>query len=445
MSPQQQPTLEELMRRFNVQPKHREHLKPDRPLPLRLMAVRGLAGLPPKTQLVVQYLSAAGLLGDEEQLRDAGRNSLLKIPTALLLNAVDERTHPKILEFLTLERPVDSDFDEYVSMRSQLNENTAMVLAARAEYRVLEIVTNNQEMLLCYPRVLRAIAKNPSSTAAMVERVESFLRLNGEIVSFDEPEDRPGHQELPAVDELQSDYAGVSEALKGWMAEHPLYEILALLGVGLRAEYFWGSEQIIEADRLAVEQAEAAARPVPVPAHAQAGDGVLSNFEFGVEDDSDLFDEALVKEGAEEEEDKIEGATLKSKIRDMSTGAKIKLAYTGNAETRMILIKDSNKVIAEAVMKSGRLSDREVAKVAAMRSVADDVIRAVARNKQWTRIYQVKLALVKNPKTPVAISSKLLRMVNARDLKLLSKNRNINPTVTIMAKRMVKAKEERTS
>jgi hypothetical protein len=446
---------EELARRFKLPPSHKKHLDPSQPLPMRLMAVRGLAPMPPKVLLVVQYIAAAGILGEEAGLIEAGRNALMKAPVELLINNIDDRTHPKILEFLAVSRPGEPALDECLAVRRQINEGTLISLVQRATPRALEMITNNQELMLCFPQIVPHVAANPASSQALVDRLVGFLRVNGEDVVAEAPaaqQAAPTAPPAPHQDVATTGYAGVSEALQAWMRDHPMHAVLTRLGVQLRPEHFWGG-----AERLAAERGPAAAPATgPQPQANSASQSTpadprddrqlpASTFEFGISDDTDLFEAAMIRDEEEgAEEDEMAGATMEARIRHMKTGEKIKLAYVGNAESRMILIKDSNKVVAEAVLKSGRLSEREIVKVASMRSVADDVLRQVARNNEWASSYAVKLALVSNPKTPVAVSSRFLHGLNDRDVKLLSKNRNVNPAISQMAKKKIKAKEQKT-
>ncbi len=124
----------------------------------------------------------------------------------------------------------------------------------------------------------------------------------------------------------------------------------------------------------------------------------------------------------------------------MNVSQKIKLAYLGNATVRSILIRDSNKVVATAVLKSPQLTDSEVLSIANNRNVCDDVLREIARNKEWFRIYAVKLALVNNPKTPAAVSVPIVSQLMLHDLKRLANNRNVPSVITTTARNLLRRK-----
>ena len=81
------------------------------------------------------------------------------------------------------------------------------------------------------------------------------------------------------------------------------------------------------------------------------------------------------------------------------------------------------------------MSDTEVAAIAKMQNVSEDVLRTIANNRAWLKNYSVVLAVVKNPKTPVALSMNLMARLSEKDLKLLSTDRNVPDVLRTQAKR----------
>ncbi len=133
--------------------------------------------------------------------------------------------------------------------------------------------------------------------------------------------------------------------------------------------------------------------------------------------------------------------TFSQRIMKMNISEKIKLATKGNKEARTILIRDSNKLVAVAVITSPRLTDGEVLLQAGNKTCQDDVLRVIYSDREWTKSYLVKLALVKNPKVPQAIGMKLLSTLRESDVKGLSRDKNVPNIIQMMAKKMVEKKE----
>ena len=116
---------------------------------------------------------------------------------------------------------------------------------------------------------------------------------------------------------------------------------------------------------------------------------------------------------------------------------RLKLATKGTREQRAVLIRDPNKLIAVAVLSSPKLSDSEVEAFARMGNVSEEVLRIIGNNRSWTKNYGVNAALVRNPKTPPAISLNLMARLNDRDMKMLSMDRNVPEGLRVAARKYV--------
>ena len=118
---------------------------------------------------------------------------------------------------------------------------------------------------------------------------------------------------------------------------------------------------------------------------------------------------------------------------------RMKLAMKGSREQRAQLIRDSNRLVASAVLSSPKLTDTEVESFAKMANVSEEVLRVIAANRQWTKNYGVVLGLAKNPKTPPAISMQLLTRLSEKDTKMLAVDRNVPEALRLAARKaMVK-------
>lgn len=114
---------------------------------------------------------------------------------------------------------------------------------------------------------------------------------------------------------------------------------------------------------------------------------------------------------------------------------KMKLAMKGTREQRAVLIRDPNRIVAAAVLSSPKLTETEVEGFSRMANVAEDVLRVIGTNRSWTKNYGVVAGLVRNPKTPLAISLNLLQRVNDRDVKMLAIDRNVPEPLRIAARK----------
>jgi hypothetical protein len=136
---------------------------------------------------------------------------------------------------------------------------------------------------------------------------------------------------------------------------------------------------------------------------------------------------------------------LMDRIGKMTVPQKLRYAMLGNREARSILIRDPNRMVSLSVLQSPKLTDSEVEAMAAMRNVSDDILREIGNNRGLTRNYGVVQALVKNPKTPLAISQRLMCRLMNRDLVHLTRDRSVSEGVRRTAQRTVSQRTEKKS
>ena len=115
---------------------------------------------------------------------------------------------------------------------------------------------------------------------------------------------------------------------------------------------------------------------------------------------------------------------------------RLKLAMKGTREQRAQLIRDSNRMVASAVLSSPKLTESEIEAFAKMANVSEDVLRVIAANRGWLKNYGVVIGLARNPKTPPAVSMQLLHRLNERDTKMLSTDRNVPEALRLAARKL---------
>jgi hypothetical protein len=144
--------------------------------------------------------------------------------------------------------------------------------------------------------------------------------------------------------------------------------------------------------------------------------------------ESELTDEDLSLEGLPIDPDEREGALL-DRISKMPVPNRIKAAMVGPPEVRSLLIRDTNRQVSRSVLKSPKITDREIETFAAMRSVSEDILREIGTNRVWSKNYIVKQNLVKNPKTPLTLAQRLIPHLHTKELTKLSRDRTISEDI----------------
>src|ERR1700681_1696367 len=154
-------------------------------------------------------------------------------------------------------------------------------------------------------------------------------------------------------------------------------------------------------------------------------------------------EKALMEALIEVEPDAGRRQTLLQRLAKMSVSERVQFAFKGGSEARRTLIRDSNKVVQRAVLQSPRLTDQEVEAFASMSILSDEILRLIARNRNFRKNYVVVRNLMNNPKTPLDISLHMLPILNVMDLKKLCLNKNIPETLRSTALKLQRQRMEK--
>jgi hypothetical protein len=128
------------------------------------------------------------------------------------------------------------------------------------------------------------------------------------------------------------------------------------------------------------------------------------------------------------------------KIARMKAAERVKAAFGGGRDERLILIRDGAKVVQNAVLASPKLTEPEVEGFAAAKNVSENVLREIARNRRFMKNYNVVRNLVNNPKCPLDLSLTLIKNLMIHDLKALRNNKSVPDTIRQLAFKLYREK-----
>jgi hypothetical protein len=126
--------------------------------------------------------------------------------------------------------------------------------------------------------------------------------------------------------------------------------------------------------------------------------------------------------------------SLAQRVMKMNISQRIKLAALGNKEARTLLLRDTNKLVAMAAIQSPRLTEGEVLRVANNRTAPDEQLRYIYGNRDWTKSYQLRLAMVQNPKIPLPVAMRFMATLRESEIKEISRSKNVPGGVAHQAK-----------
>ena len=134
--------------------------------------------------------------------------------------------------------------------------------------------------------------------------------------------------------------------------------------------------------------------------------------------------------------------TFTQRLAQMGVPEKVKCAMKGTREMRAVLIRDPNRMVASAVLSCPKVNDAEVEAFAKMGNVSEDILRTIGNTRAWTKSYAVTLSLVKNSKTPVAMSMTLMQRLTESDVKKLATDRNVPEALRLSAKNRLNSSKD---
>ncbi len=381
------------------------------PRPARVAAARGVLPLPQNDMFEVLIGFASS---NDEELRDAAAHSLSLIDERLLETSVrSETVATSVLNYVARRDDLSYTVYEGFLVNPQTPVSAVEQLARTSTSSdVIDLISLNQQRLIQTPAILEAILANQNSSSEASRRAAETKR------EFFEKE--RGVQQI--ANELRA---------QGKVAAAEFIE---------KAEF--DDSVLSEEDALAI------ALMIEAP-DSETDDAWLAlEFleEIYEETDADrqmIVDKILGEMRSEEVDVPSERISIINRIMKMGMKDRAKLAMKGDREARNILIRDPNRIIAQAVVNNPRITEQEIEKIAAMRSISEDILRQIGNSRQWSRHYPVVHNLARNPRTPIANVLSILSRLQLKDLAALSKNRNVSDAVRRQATRLTQARTGR--
>ncbi|MFT5429950.1 MAG: hypothetical protein ACI9OJ_000623 [Myxococcota bacterium] len=374
---------------------------PDAPAQMRMMIARAVVPIPPADLFAaLSYLAS----NEHGELADTARKSLIDLPRGVVEGVLTDCHDGDLLDFSLREYVEDDGLAQMILLNADTPDDSVAWAARRVRGALVEVISNNQARIMRHPSIVEGIYYNPEAPMAVVNRVfETAVRSGLNL------------RHIPGFKEIYESIFGQDAAAKVEEAEQD--------PKGLD-------------DKKLAELVESL--PDELPAEEEGA---------GLDDDAymEAMREAAKPEDpekpAEEESGRIGKKPMHALIEDMSVPQKIRLALVGNKTARAVLIKDSKILVALSVLKSPQISDGEIANFCKNKALSDRVIQVIARNREWTRSTATQMSLIKHPKTPASFTNRWVRALAIRDLKEISKSRDVPGHVARLAKNIISQRQ----
>jgi hypothetical protein len=118
---------------------------------------------------------------------------------------------------------------------------------------------------------------------------------------------------------------------------------------------------------------------------------------------------------------------ITARIPHLPVGEKLTLARRGPARVAGALLAEGHAQAVKPALANPFLTESQVLKVLAKPAVPERVVAAISQHTKWSRHYNVRLALVRNPKTPVPIVLAILPDLTLGDLKEIAALESLPP------------------
>lgn len=130
------------------------------------------------------------------------------------------------------------------------------------------------------------------------------------------------------------------------------------------------------------------------------------------------------------------GASVALEIRRLNVSEKMRLATRAGRLERQILLRDNSPQVLMGLLTNPRIDEQEVRDLVRSPHAASGVLQHVAKDRRWSTNYEIRLALVRNPKTPTPLAQRLLTTLRKPDLQTLAKSPNVREAIKGAALRL---------
>ena len=313
----------------------------------------------------------------DETIRKAATDTLKGLPDNVLQAACESAMHPAFLHELVRVFPHRDDVLERIAQNPEAVDATIELMARSSSEYLSEVIATNQQRLLGAPKIIESLYHNRNTRMSTADRLIELAARN--------------EVKLHGIPAFEQHVEAIRDQLIPEPTDEPLPADLDF-------------QQALEAD----------------------------------EDDDEAVERDPV-EGTEEVKQKF--LPLHQQLGKMSVPERIRMAQIGESAARQLLVRDANRLVAYAAISSPRTSEAEAARVAHSKEVGEDILRYIGNKKDWIRNYEVKKALITNPKTPLGIALRFLSHMRENDLKNLSRSRNVPAPLKQAANQRIQQKQ----
>lgn len=128
---------------------------------------------------------------------------------------------------------------------------------------------------------------------------------------------------------------------------------------------------------------------------------------------------------------------LRDKLSELTLGEKMTAARTGPRVIISFLRGDREMRVIEALLRNPHMIEDDIIHIINDELTAPEILRSIGSDYKWSHAYPIRLALVRNDRTPLPVALSLLSKLRRQDLDGLVKAPQAPELVRRAAKRIV--------
>lgn len=129
-------------------------------------------------------------------------------------------------------------------------------------------------------------------------------------------------------------------------------------------------------------------------------------------------------------------AILQERLTELRLGERITLARLATPPLLRSLLSDPDPKVLEVALRNPRLREEDVVLAVRRANASRALLESTAASSRWQESYAVRLALVLQPRTPLALSLGRIRSLVKRDLLQVSETETLLPLIRLAALRV---------
>lgn len=371
-------------------------INPSTPSGLKVLAIKGTVPLKPTEYIIFLYLM---LSDSDDDVRELASKIFSELPQKILSAVISQPLPQEVLHKIAIVYRSNPEVLEKIVINNATSDETFEMIASYADERLINIISRNQVRILRYPKIVKAIYENPNATASQKNMVLEFVQKSG----------------------VKLESIGISLGYKEEVKEEKLEGEIQEDDVETLGDTALEAEGETDNSLPEIEKKE-------IPSQSTSNkDELIKKFNIPRE----FYDENIPL--PEEMEKK-----LIDDLEKMSEEMQMALVEVGRHRVKQIMAKSPIGSVALAAVKHPDITKDDIFKIAQDRTANAEAIKYIATHRDYIRVYNIKLKLALNPKTPVPMAMAFVRSLRLSDLKNIAKNASVSKILQNTAKGIIK-------